>query len=50
MIDRIVHHADVPTLRSSSYRLKDTGIEYIALRQKLTVEICQGGETAAGQE
>jgi DNA replication protein DnaC len=26
MIDRIVHHADVITLRGSSYRLKDTGI------------------------
>jgi DNA replication protein DnaC len=26
IIDRIVHHADVITLRRSSYRLKDTGI------------------------
>lgn len=26
MIDRIVHHADVLTLKGSSYRLKDTGI------------------------
>ncbi|MCH2220138.1 IS21-like element helper ATPase IstB [Mycobacterium gordonae] len=27
MIDRIVHHADVLTLKGSSYRLKDTGID-----------------------
>ena len=27
MIDRIVHHADVITLKGSSYRLKDTGID-----------------------
>jgi DNA replication protein DnaC len=27
MIDRIVHHADVLTLKDSSYRLKDTGID-----------------------
>ncbi|BCP41813.1 hypothetical protein MINTMi27_19060 [Mycobacterium intracellulare] len=27
MIDRIVHHADVLTLKSSSCRLKDTGID-----------------------
>jgi DNA replication protein DnaC len=27
MIDRIVHHADVLTLKSSSYRLKDSGID-----------------------
>ena len=27
MIDRIVHHAEVLTLKGSSYRLKDTGID-----------------------
>ncbi len=27
MIDRLVHHADVLTLKGSSYRLKDTGID-----------------------
>jgi DNA replication protein DnaC len=27
MIDPIVHHADVITLKSSSYRLKNTGID-----------------------
>jgi hypothetical protein len=27
MIDRIVHHADVLTLKGSSYRLKDGGID-----------------------
>jgi DNA replication protein DnaC len=27
MIDRIVHHADVITLKGSSYRLRDTGID-----------------------
>lgn len=27
MIDRIVHHANVLTLKGSSYRLKDTGID-----------------------
>jgi DNA replication protein DnaC len=27
MIDRIVHHADVLTLKGSSYRLKDSGID-----------------------
>ena len=27
MIDRIVHHADVITLKGSSYRLKNTGID-----------------------
>jgi len=26
MIDRIVHHADVITLKGASYRLKNTGI------------------------
>jgi DNA replication protein DnaC len=26
MIDRIVHHADVVTLKGSSYRLRNTGI------------------------
>jgi DNA replication protein DnaC len=27
MIDRIVHHADVRTLKGSSYRLRGRGIE-----------------------
>jgi hypothetical protein len=27
MIDRIVHHADVLTLKGSNYRLKDTGMD-----------------------
>lgn len=27
MIDRIVHHAEVLTLKGNSYRLKDTGID-----------------------
>jgi len=27
MMDRIVHHADVITLKGSTYRLKDTGID-----------------------
>jgi hypothetical protein len=27
MIDRIVHHAEVLTLKGSSYRLKDSGID-----------------------
>jgi DNA replication protein DnaC len=26
MIDRIVHHADVISLKGASYRLKDSGI------------------------
>lgn len=27
MIDRIVHHAEVLTLKGSSYQLKDSGID-----------------------
>jgi hypothetical protein len=27
MIDRVVHHADVLTLKGSSYRLEDTEID-----------------------
>ena len=27
MIDRIVHHADVPTLKGASYRLRGRGID-----------------------
>ena len=27
MIDRIVHHADVLTLKGNSYRLRNTGID-----------------------
>jgi DNA replication protein DnaC len=27
MIDRIVHHADVLTLKGASYRLRDRGID-----------------------
>jgi hypothetical protein len=33
MIDRTVHHSDVLTLKGSSYRLKDTGIDTFALSQ-----------------
>ena len=32
MIDRIVHHADVLTLKGASYRLKHTGNRHPALR------------------
>ncbi len=30
MIDRIVHHAEVLTLKGSSYRVKDTGIDTLS--------------------
>jgi DNA replication protein DnaC len=29
MIDRIIHHADVITLKGSSYRLRNTGIDTV---------------------
>lgn len=31
MIDRIVHHADVITLKGTSYRLRNTGISATSL-------------------
>ncbi|MEB0276805.1 ATP-binding protein, partial [Cryobacterium sp. 5B3] len=39
MIDRIVHHADVISLKGASYRLKDSGITTLpSARPENTVE------------
>ena len=36
MIDRIVHHAEVHTLKGSSYRFKDTGMTHCAPHEQTT--------------